>query len=116
MRFVRHAFSVLALMCLYALPLTAQNTGTIRGQVLDSTTRQGLSGVSIQVEGTPLQTLTGNDGSYSLGAVPAGSVSVRATRIGFGPQRRTVNVTAGGTAEAQFAMAPQASLLEAVVV
>src|SRR5438270_18989 len=55
MRFVRHAFSVLALMCLYALPLTAQNTGTIRGQVVDSTTRQGrAAGVEvIQNNGEP---------------------------------------------------------------
>src|SRR5436309_1646531 len=43
-------------------------------------------------------------------------VVVRATRIGFGPQQQIVTVTAGATAEARFEMAPQASLLEAVVV
>ena len=116
MRFVRHAVPVFALLSLTAFPLTAQNTGTVRGQVVDSTTRQALAGVIIQIEGTQLQTASGNDGSYTLASVPAGSVLVRATRIGYSPQRQSVTVTAGGTAEAQFALAPQASLLEAVVV
>jgi len=116
MRFVRYAVPILALLSLAAAPLAAQNTGAVRGQVVDSTTRQALAGVTIQIQGTPRSTLTGPDGSYSLGDVPAGSVVVRATRIGFGPRQQIVTVTAGGTAEAQFELAPQASLLEAVVV
>src|SRR5213596_3813664 len=116
MRFVRHSVSALAFLCLSTMPLTAQNGGTVRGQVVDSTTKQALAGVTIQIQGTPRSTVTGTDGNYSLGDVPAGSVVVRATRIGFGPQQQIVTVTAGATAEARFEMAPQASLLEAVVV
>src|SRR6266545_2469451 len=116
MRFVQHSASALAFLCLFTMPLAAQNTGTVRGQVVDSTTRQALAGVTIQIQGTPRSTVTGPDGNYSLGDVPAGSVVVRATRIGFGPQQQIVTVTAGGTAEARFEMSPQASLLEAVVV
>src|SRR5437867_12671914 len=116
MRFVRQSVSALAFLCLYSMPLTAQNSGTVRGQVVDSTTKQALAGVTVQVQGTPRSTVTGTDGSYSLGDVPAGSVVVRATRIGFAPQQQIVTVTPGGTAEARFEMSPQASLLEAVVV
>ena len=116
MRFVRQSVSALAFLCLYSMPLTAQNTGTVRGQVVDSTTKQALAGVTVQIQGTARSTVTGTDGNYSLGDVPAGSVVVRATRIGFGPQQQIVTVTAGATAEARFEMAPQASLLEAVVV
>jgi len=116
MRLVRYSASALAFLCLYTMPLAAQNGGTVRGQVVDSTTKQSLSGVTIQIQGTPRSTVTGPDGNYSLGDVPAGSVVVRATRIGFGPQQRIVTVTAGSTAEAAFEMSPQASLLEAVVV
>src|SRR6266576_4122961 len=116
MRFMRHSASALAFLCLYAIPLTAQNTGTVKGQVVDSTAKQPLAGVTVQVQGTARSTVTGPDGNYSLGEVPAGSVVVRATRIGFRPQQQIVTVTAGGAAEARFEMAPQASLLEAVVV
>ncbi|HXG95920.1 MAG TPA: SusC/RagA family TonB-linked outer membrane protein, partial [Gemmatimonadales bacterium] len=113
---MRHSASALAFLCLYAIPLTAQNTGTVKGQVVDSTAKQPLAGVTVQVQGTARSTVTGPDGNYSLGEVPAGSVVVRATRIGFGPQQQVVTVSAGGTAEARFEMSPQAALLEAVVV
>jgi len=116
MRFVRHVGPILAALSLAAAPLAAQNTGTVKGQVVDSSTKQALAGVSIQIQGTARSTVSGPDGNYSLGEVPAGSVVVRATRIGFGPQQQVVTVSAGGTAEARFEMAPQASLLEAVVV
>src|SRR6266568_658171 len=116
MRFVRHSASALAFLCLYTMPLTAQNAGTVRGQVVDSTTKQALAGVTVQIQGTQRVTVTGTDGNYSLADVPGGSVVVRATRIGFAPRQQIVTVTAGGTAEARFEMSPQASLLEAVVV
>ena len=107
---------ILAFLSFVTLPLAAQGTGTVRGQVVDSVTKAALVGVTVQIQGTQRTTTTGNDGSYSLGDVPEGSVVVRATRIGFGPQNQTVTVTAGGTVEAQFALAPQASLLEPLVV
>jgi iron complex outermembrane receptor protein len=116
MRFVRHAVPILALLSFAAAPLAAQNTGNVRGQVVDSTTKQALAGVSVQVQGTTRTTTTAPDGSYLLADVPVGSVVVRATRIGFGPQQQVVTVSAGATAEARFEMAPQAALLEAVVV
>src|SRR3989441_8672784 len=115
MRFVRHAVPILALLFLVAVPLAAQN-GSVRGQVIDSVTRQPLAGVTVQIQGTTLTTGTGRDGSYALGDVPAGSVVVRATRIGFAPRQQVATVTAGGTIEVQFEMSPQASLLEAIVV
>src|SRR5437867_567067 len=116
MRFVRHAAPILALLSLAAAPHAAQNTGTVKGQVVDSSTKQTLAGVTVQIQGTARSTLTGPDGNYSLADVPAGSVVVRATRIGFAPRQQIVTVSAGGTAEAAFEMSPQASLLEAVVV
>src|SRR5256885_4352584 len=116
MRFMRHSASALAFLCLYAIPLTAQNTGTVKGQVVDSTAKQPLAGVTVQVQGTARSTVTGLDGNYSLGEVPAGSVVVRATRIGFGPQQQVVTVSAGGTGEARVGMSPQAALLEGLVV
>src|SRR6266571_763368 len=116
MRFVRHAAPILTLLSLAAAPLAAQNAGTVKGQVVDSTTKQTLAGVTVQIQGTARSTLTGPDGSYSLADVPAGSVVVRATRIGFAPRQQIITVSAGGTTEAPFEMSPQASLLEAVVV
>src|SRR4051812_8558901 len=58
MRFVRHAVPILALLSLAAAPLAAQNTGTITGRVMDSTSQQSLPGVTIQVVGADRKTLS----------------------------------------------------------
>ena len=116
MRLVRHAVPILGLLFLTTTRLGAQGTGSVRGTVVDSTTRQALSGVTVQVQGTQRSTTTGPEGTFAIGDVPTGSVVVRATRIGFAPRQQVVTVTDGGTAEAQFELSPQASLLEAVVV
>jgi iron complex outermembrane receptor protein len=102
---------------LWALPLRAQdNTGTITGQVTDVGTQQGLSGVIIRVQGTPLSTQTRLDGGYTLTDIPAGSHTVRVTRIGYAPLDQEVSVTAGAVTTVNFAMHPQAAILEPVVV
>jgi iron complex outermembrane receptor protein len=114
MRFVRHVVPTLALVFATTTALAAQN-GTIRGNVTDSTTRQALQGVTVRIDALSREAQTGTDGSYTLD-VPAGTHVVRVTRIGYGPQQQSVTVTAGVPVEANFALAPQASLLEAVVV
>src|SRR5258705_6421470 len=112
---LRHVGPILAFLSVLAVPLAAQN-GAIRGQVVDSVTQQGLVGATIQIVGQPRQTASGADGAFTLSDVAPGSVTLKVTRIGYGPQTRAVTVASGAAAEARFALAPQASLLEAVVV
>ncbi|HWC74214.1 MAG TPA: SusC/RagA family TonB-linked outer membrane protein, partial [Gemmatimonadales bacterium] len=114
MQFVRHVIPTLALLSVMATPLAAQN-GTIKGTVTDSTTKQALPGVTVRIDAIQREAQSGSDGTYTLD-VPAGTYVVRVTRIGYGPQQQSVTVAAGGSAEASFGLAPQASLLEAVVV
>ncbi len=118
MRLVRYVIPALASLCLVSRPLSAQGggAGTVHGQVTDSVTKQGLPAATISIVGKQRVTQSGPDGNYSLADVPAGSAVVRVTLIGYAPQQQTVTVTAGGTAEAQFGLAPQASLLEPIVV
>jgi TonB-dependent starch-binding outer membrane protein SusC len=115
MRFIRHSASALAFLCLYAIPLTAQNTGTITGRVMDSTTQQPLSGVSMQVVGTDRRTVTVQDGTFLLTDVPAGVQQLRASRIGYALQQQQVTVTAGATASVELALNPHAIMLDAIV-
>ncbi len=118
MRLVRYVISALASLCLVSQPLSAQGgaTGTVHGQVTDSVTKQGLPSATISIVGTTRVTHTGPDGNYSLADVPSGTAVVRVTLIGYAPQQQSVAVTPGGTAEVPFGLAPQASLLEPVVV
>ncbi len=113
---VRTTFSTLAGVLALAMPLSAQDQGTITGRVLDSTTSQVLSNVTVSVEGTDRRAVTRVDGSYFISGVPVGTYRLGARRIGFATQQRTVTVTAGGSASVDFMLLPQAAALSEIVV
>jgi iron complex outermembrane receptor protein len=123
MHWNRHVGPTLAFLAVLAAPLAAQN-GSIRGQVVDSVTQQGLAGATVQLvfraAGLTVQpgrqVLTDVEGRFTLSDVAPGAVTVKVTRIGYGPAQQEINVTSGGTADSRFGLSPQASLLEPVVV
>jgi iron complex outermembrane receptor protein len=101
---------------LCAAPLVAQaQTGTVTGRVVDSTSQQPLSNVTVRVEGTQLGTLTRNDGTFTIGGVPAGARTLRAARVGFSARTAPVSVAAGGSASVNLALPALAAQLTEVV-
>src|SRR5690606_33400654 len=62
--------------------LTADNSGTVTGQVKAVDTGEGIEGATIQFVGTPLQTTTDAKGNYEI-AAPAGSYQLRVIANGF---------------------------------
>jgi TonB-dependent starch-binding outer membrane protein SusC len=113
----RHLVVTLVGCLVLATGLSAQTpTGAITGRVVDSTAQQPIPSVNVIVEGTRLGGQTRDDGSFTVGGVPAGTHTVRATRIGYAPQTQQVTVTAGGTVTVNFAMSRQAAVLSEVVV
>ncbi|HEX7241392.1 MAG TPA: TonB-dependent receptor plug domain-containing protein, partial [Longimicrobiaceae bacterium] len=99
-----------------APPLLAQETGTVRGRVLDAATRRPISEAQVAVVGSPRRVVTDNDGAYSLAGVPSGSATLQASKIGYAPSTARVAVGAGAAASADFALAPSALALEELVV
>jgi len=99
-----------------ASALLAQGaTGRITGAVTDSANGQPIPGVSVTVTGTRFGAQTGSDGRFTISGVPAGAQQVRAQRIGFAPQTRTVNVGVAEAVNASFEMRAQSVQLDAVV-
>ena len=91
--------------------------GTIRGRVAD-TTGTPLPDALVWVEATALRVLTNTSGEYVLSAVPAGSVIVRARRIGYvdiAPPAR-LTVAEGQTIEHNFTLRSVAATLAPIVV
>ena len=95
----------------------AQGTAlaTISGRVTDAQSGQPVVGAQVRVVNTNLGAVAGDDGRYVIRAVSPGTVDVRATRIGFAEQKRTLNVASGATETADFALARVAVQLSEVV-
>jgi TonB-linked SusC/RagA family outer membrane protein len=91
-------------------------TGTITGRVTDRGTQAPIADVQIVIVGTQNGTRTNDAGEYRLPNVPAGSVRVRALRLGYAAIVDTVNVSAGQTATADFALTVTAARLDQVVI
>jgi TonB-linked SusC/RagA family outer membrane protein len=107
---------LLSLLAL-ALPSAAlAQAGTVTGSVTEASNGRPLANVTVQVANTQIRALTNAEGEYRLTGVPAGSRLVNANRIGFSPSSRTIAVTAGGTATANFALSTAALALEGLVV
>src|SRR5687767_8247504 len=101
MAFTRRLFAVLVAGLLSASHVAAQGAGTVTGRVIDSTSQQPLSNVTIAVPGTSLGALTRGDGSFTMVGVPAGPHRVHARRIGYALQERQVTVVAGQSVTVQ---------------
>lgn len=93
----------------------AQQQGTVRGTVSDSSTGRPLAGVQVVVVGTARGAVTNDAGVYVLSAVPPGQVTLGTRRLGFDAAERTVSVTAGQTVTVDFSLTPIPTMLSAVV-
>lgn len=89
--------------------------GTIRGRVTEQGSGQALQGVQVAVVGSGQTVVTNQQGAYVLNNVPAGQRTVRAVRIGYAAQTRTVTVGATPV-EANFTLGADVLGLDEVVV
>ncbi|MEO8480285.1 MAG: TonB-dependent receptor [Gemmatimonadota bacterium] len=92
------AFRRVALASALLVPamLTAQGTGRLTGAVVDAETGAALPDVRIEIVGSPLQGSTTVDGRFNISGVPAGTIAIRALRIGYAPKRISGIVIAAG--------------------
>lgn len=111
---LRSIITTLALLTVSTTAASAQQA-TLSGRV---TTGVGLplSDTRVVVMGTTLGAMTSAEGRYTIRGVPPGAVEIRVSRVGFLEQKKTVTITAGGTASLDFLMVATAVKLDEVVV
>ena len=90
--------------------------GKISGRVTSADGNAAVANVSVTVVGTRLGTRTGADGTYTIFGVTPGTHQLRAALIGFAPSEQPVNITAGGSATANFTLTRVATTLQQMVV
>ena len=96
-------------------PRGVSDTGTIVGRVTAKVGNTPLAGATVIVEGTRRSATTGNDGSFRIGDVPAGTYTVRARYIGYAPRAAPVTVSAGQETTADFSLEKSVQRLDEVV-
>ena len=116
-RFVSRIPALVAFLSLAGA--AAAQTGTITGKVTDAASGRPLASANVQaVSGarTAASAVTGEDGSYRLTGVAAGTYTVTATKIGFLAKHTDgVSVAGNATTTANFAMTEFAAMLNPIV-
>ena len=90
---------------------------TITGRVTENGSGLPLSGVRVAIDDAQSADTTRNEGTYRL-SVPDGraAITLRLTKIGFGPVSRRVAVAAGRAGSENFQLERRALGLDAIVV
>ena len=101
-----------------AATAAAQGSGVVRGTVTDVGAGVGAPDVQVYIVGSRARrgSITNESGRYTITNVPAGPVTVRAQKIGYGPQQRVITLAAGDTAAVDFRIGTVAISLDEVVV
>ena len=87
-----------------AAETVATSSGALSGRVVNLTNGNYLNHARVVVQGTRLETLTGENGEYRFAAVPVGNARVTASFSGMASQVATVTVTAGREATKDFGL------------
>jgi len=103
------------LLAVCALPLPQASAQFVSGFVMDAD-GQSIPGANIVVEGTTNGTAAALDGSFLLGPLPAGIVSLKASAIGFVPARASARVSAADTVRIDFVLQEQVLESDEVVI
>ena len=106
----------LALVASPSLLFSQATTGAVRGRVTDAAGGRGLPDAQVSVEGTRLGAVTGVNGDFTIVAVPTGTRTIVARRIGYSPVSKTINVTTDGASTGDIALTGSALNLTEVVV
>ncbi|MCH8557229.1 MAG: TonB-dependent receptor [Balneolia bacterium] len=109
--------TIFALNAGFAEVLSAQNTGTLSGLVLDESDREAVIGASVRLEGTMLGAATDIDGRYIIRNIPAGTYTVIFNYVGYAALSITeVEITAGGRHELNALIRESTLHLDAITV
>ena len=112
---MRRVLFVSMLVALFAGGTLHAQTGRITGSVTAADGGRPLAGATVSVE-TGARAVTGPDGRYTLAAVSPGAHRVTAALLGHTEATRSVTVTAGQTATADFQLQGSALALEGLTV
>ena len=95
----------------------AGTTGKIAGRIIDASTKEGLIGANVIIEGTNLGAATDFEGNYFIINIPPGTYNIKASLIGYASVVFTnVKVSVDQTTKIDFELSEETIELSDVVV
>lgn len=118
---MRPSISIFAALALTSASImtgsaSGQDTGVVRGRVIDAGSGDPVATAAVKAVGTVLITFADDSGRFELRGVPVGRRSLEIERIGYKPHRLEVRVRAGLPAEVEVALQPSAVAVGQIVV
>lgn len=108
---------LLVLLTLFALPVQAQDRGTLAGRILDGEVGETLPGASVVLDTLNIGAASDVNGRYRITGIPPGTYDVTVSFIGYGTKRITgVDVAAGETTALDVTLMPEAIQYDEVTV
>ena len=95
---------------------TAQETGTLIGEIVEAGTNLPIALVHVSVTGTGRAAVTDANGRFQIQGLPPGTYEVRIEHIGYEIEVRQVTITAGADARLSVALSHAALGLDRIVV
>jgi len=109
--------AILSLHLLFAPSASSQDTGKIRGKLVDAANGEGLIGANVILDGMSLGAAADIDGNFTIEPVPPGTYTLHASMIGYTKKTVTgVVVKAGETTKLDLTLAPEAFEMDEVVI
>ena len=91
-----------AILALCAASSPAQDKGSLSGRVVDGRTKHAIPFANVTVTGARLGGLTDSEGQFLIRGVPPGTHELTVRFLGYRPESRTGEVTAGRTTVVNF--------------
>jgi TonB-dependent SusC/RagA subfamily outer membrane receptor len=92
-----------------------KGTGTIRGRVIDSSSRSGVAGASVSISGVSHTTTTRADGTFVISDVADGTHKIIVRMFGYTSLRQDVTVVNGRSTNLTLQLSPASTILSEVV-
>lgn len=103
-------------LCLSLAGISNLTAGTINGQVSDINTGSSVTGATVTNSATDQVIFADREGQFRLDNLPAGTVTLTVTAIGYPDRSQTVQVPATGTVPVTISMGEKAIRLDQLVV
>ena len=95
---------ILFLSVFFARFSFTQGTGNLKGTVYDETSKDGLPGANIIVEGTAIGTASDLDGNFLIRNIPAGQQKIVVSFVGYDPKTVELEIVQNKTLEENFSL------------